>query len=99
MSRPSHQREQKERRALAGSNTTTTFHQQAMIDLQLESGGRFAKDTIVTGTEASVRYPPGPAWTRNEVGLEPPLGVAIDAMEPCCQRHFESDPGLSISAL
>src|SRR6202042_2564080 len=76
------------RRELAGSTgTTTTFHQQAMIDLQLESGGRFAKDTIVSGTEASVHYPPGPTWTRDQVGLEPPLGVAIDDLEPTGNAH------------
>jgi hypothetical protein len=98
MGGPSHQREQKERRALTGTTTTTTFHQQAMIDLQLENGGRFAKDTIVSGTEASVRYPAGPAWTRNEVGLEPPLGVAIDAMEPCGEA-FEIERSLGGSVV
>ena len=88
MTGPSHKAEQRERRELAGSTgTTTTFHQQAMIDLQLESGGRFAKDTIVSGTEASVHYPPGPTWTRDQVGLEPPLGVAIDDLEPTGNAH------------
>jgi hypothetical protein len=87
MTSPSAKKEMAERRALAGSTTTTTFHQQAMIDLQLESGGRFAKDTIVSGTEASVRYPAGPAWTRDQVGIEPPLGVAIDDLEPTGNAH------------
>jgi hypothetical protein len=94
---PSAKAEQKERRALTGSNTTTTFHQQAMIDLQLESGGRFSKDTIVSGTEASVPYPAGPAWTRDQVGIEPPLGVAIDDLEPTGNAH-EIEHSLSVAA-
>ena len=38
----------------------------------------------MTGNEPSVDYPAGPDWTSNGagVGLEPPLGVDVDALEP-----------------
>ena len=34
-----------------------------------------------------MNYPAGPAWTRDQVGLEPPLGVAIDDLEPTGNAH------------
>lgn len=78
--------EQAERKALAGSTSATTYFHQAQIGRALdEPGGRFrAKDTIVTGNEPSVDYPAGPDWTSNGagVGLEPPLGIDVDALEP-----------------
>ena len=50
----SRQDEQRERKALAGSTTTTTYHTRALADLQLEQGqsGRFTDKASVSGAEA-----------------------------------------------
>jgi hypothetical protein len=48
-------------------------------------GGRFKTDTILTGREAVPEVAPmpsGPWSTPDPVGQEPPLGLAVDAMEP-----------------
>jgi hypothetical protein len=86
-----------ERAALAGSTATTTYHQQAQVDQALE-GGRFAelarqeraaKPTVV-GAEPTVSYPrqlAGSPWAGDPVGLEPPLGFSVDAMEPVGEVH------------
>lgn len=64
----------------------STYHQQAMVGLALEGGGRFANEVIVTGSTPATQYPPqlpSSPWSNPAgVGLEPPLGVEIDAMEP-----------------
>jgi hypothetical protein len=81
----SNKSDQAERRAILKNDqpAATTFHQQAMIGLALEQGGRFAKDTIVTGAEPAVQYPRQPSgpWASDPVPAEEPLGFAIDAME------------------
>jgi hypothetical protein len=84
----SHQKEQAERKALAGSTTTMTFHSRALADLQLEQGqsGRFTDKASLSGAEASVRYPKQPAtspWSSDLSGVEPPLGVDLGYVEPC----------------
>ena len=64
-----------ERRALAGSNSTTTYHQQAQVDQALEGTGRFselarqerAARATVVGETPGVQYPRLPAgspWAR-----------------------------------
>jgi hypothetical protein len=76
--------EQKERRALVGSTTTSTYHSLANLDLSL-SGGRFSPGGDVSGSEELVRYPrlpPGNPWSHDQVGLEPPTNYEIDAQEP-----------------
>jgi hypothetical protein len=80
--------EMKERKALAGSTTTMSYHTRALADLQLEQGqsGRFTDKASVSGAEASVRYPRQPAtspWSSDISGVEPPLGYEINSQEPC----------------
>jgi hypothetical protein len=82
----SREKEQAERKSLAGSNTTTTYHSWAGAHLELERSGRHAAaaKASVTGTEASVRYPRLPEnnpFTSDISGVEPPLGYAIDSQE------------------
>jgi hypothetical protein len=86
MSGPSAKAEQKERRALAGSTTTTTkdattLHQLANLDGSLT--GRFNPGGYVSGSEPVVNYPAasGP-WSGPQPGPEPPLGFDVNAMEP-----------------
>lgn len=89
---PSKAEEQKERRHLAGSTSTLTYHRLAQIDLGLENQGRFAAadrrsnapPSVVGSTPVPV-YPraAGP-WTGGDpAGLEEPLGYDINALEPC----------------
>ena len=82
----SKQDEQKERRALTGSTTTTTFRDMANLDLSL--GGRFAvpgSKPDVSGSEEITRYPrlpPSNPWSSDLVGVEPPLGWSVEDQEP-----------------
>jgi hypothetical protein len=94
---PSAKAEQKERKALAGSTGTTTYFRQAQIAEALEVGGRYAVEKDITvGVEQAVNYPAGPAWTRDQVGLEPPLGASVDDMQPCGEA-FEVERSLLVA--
>jgi hypothetical protein len=83
----SHQKEQRERRELSGSNTTTTYHSRAAAELQLEQGqsGRFLEKAAVTGAKAVPqwpRMPEGSPWAGEPAeGIEPSLGYAINDLE------------------
>ena len=82
---------------------TSTLHDHA---IEGEGGGRFAElarregaaRPTVVGAGPSVQYPAASDWTRNSaaVGVEPPLGVAIDAMEPVGEV-FEIEASLAAS--
>lgn len=66
-----------------GDFEPTTFSALAGLDTSL--GGRFAPGGYVSGSERATDYPRLPAnspWAGDSVGLEPPLGVAIDDLEP-----------------
>jgi hypothetical protein len=77
--------EQRERRALAGSTNTTTYHQRAQVELGLDdAAGRFGKPSVLTGSEPTVRYPRPPAsspWASDPVPPEEPLGLDVNALE------------------
>jgi hypothetical protein len=80
------QKEQAERRALVGSTTATTFHQQAITQIELEQQGRHAAlaKASVSGREPAVNYPrmpEGSPWAGDLVPPEPALGYAIEAQE------------------
>jgi hypothetical protein len=84
----SHQKEQAERIALAGSTgsmTFNTYRDRAISDLELQNQGRHAKGAEVIGAKASVRYPRLPAdnpFTTDISGVEPPTGIDINWQEP-----------------
>ena len=86
---PANQAEKQEvlrnERLRPGDQQPSTFHQMANLDTSL--GGRFSAGGYVNGSEPAVNYPAGPAWTRDQVGIEPPLGVAIDDLEPTGNAH------------
>jgi hypothetical protein len=85
MSGPSNQAEQKERKALAGSTTATTYHSRAMVDFELDgTAGRFGKPSVVSGAQPGVNYPRLPSsspWHSDIVPPEESLGFDINAME------------------
>jgi hypothetical protein len=80
----SHQKEQAERKALAGSTTGMTYHSRAITGLDLERSGRHAQHAVVTGSARVPQYPAasGPWNDPVQVPDEPPLGYAIDSQEP-----------------
>jgi hypothetical protein len=98
----SNKSDQAERRALAGSTATTTYHRQAQIDQELELGGRYREKETITGSERTTDYPRlpgGSPWSGDPVGIEPPLGVAIDEMEPTgTAAEIEASLGGSVVA-
>jgi hypothetical protein len=68
---------------------TSTYRDQANIDLLLEAG-RFAVEARVTGTDPAAVYPriaSGPWGGTHPVPPEEPLGYAIDAVEPVGEPH------------
>ena len=79
--------EQKLRKALIGSSTTTTYNtyrDRAEADLQLENQGRHTKSAVVTGSARVPqvpRMPEGSPWAFDPVPPEPSLGYEIDAQE------------------
>ena len=91
--------EMKERLALTGSTTTTTFRDMANLDLSL--GGRFAvpgSKPDVSGSEEVTRYPklpPTSQWAgTTQPGVEPSLGYAIDDLEPTGEFFERASSGL-----
>ena len=77
-----------------------TYHARAQHDLD-ESGGRYAKlePRTVVGTTAIPQMPGGAEWCSSATSVpdEPPLGAAVDAMEPCGEA-FELRQSLVIAA-
>ena len=72
------------RRVLANDRQqTSTF----LDHVEPSAGGRFAQlaesKSIISGAGPSMHYPAGPEWTSNGagVGVEPPLGFDVNAME------------------
>jgi hypothetical protein len=57
-----------------------TYHARAEADL--ETGGRWAKPTI-----GVPELPAASPWSRDPVGIEPPLGIDVNAMEPVGEHH------------
>lgn len=82
---------QAERRDLAGSTGSMTYHSRAAVEQTLESGGRFAdKVSLVVGETPAVPYPRFPAGSPSSgdlVGDEPSLGFSVEAMEPTGEAH------------
>jgi hypothetical protein len=88
----SHQKEQAERRAYVGSNTTTTYHQRAMAEIGLETQaqGRFSSKPSVTGSERVPQVPRMPAtspWAADIVPPEEALGWSVEAQEVTGNYH------------
>lgn len=82
----SNKSDQAERRALAGSTTTSTYFHQSQIAEQLDApGGRFRERETIVGTDPVPQYARLPAsspWSGSaDPGLEPPTGTAIDEHE------------------
>ena len=52
-----------------------------------EEGGRFAKPQNVIGSEPTVQYPmAAPNWSVDPTGVEPPLNIDVNAVEPCGEK-------------
>jgi hypothetical protein len=84
--------EMKERKALAGSTTTMSYHTRALAELQLEQGqsGRFTDKASVNGSKPAVAYPrqpEGSPWAGDLVPPEEPLGWSVEAQEPVGEPH------------
>jgi hypothetical protein len=54
-----------------------------------EEGGRYAKPQTIVGSDSAVQYPmAAPNWANDPTGVEPPLNIDINAIEPCGE-YFE----------
>jgi hypothetical protein len=89
--------EQRERRELAGSTTTTTYFRQSQIHQDLDApGGRFREKETTVGADLVPQYPRLPSsspWSGDPVGVEPPLGIDVNFQEPCGEA-FEVERSL-----
>jgi hypothetical protein len=77
--------EMKERKALSGSTSATTYRQMAEVNEEL--GGRWSKADLLVGKTPAIQYPKGADWTRNDVGVEPPLNYSIEELMPVGEPH------------
>jgi hypothetical protein len=60
-----------------------------------DEGGRFAKPTIVIGSDGAAQYPmAAPNWSADPTGVEPPLGFDVNAVEPVGEQ-FEIERHLT----
>ena len=76
--------EQQLKRERAGDREPTTLHALSRLG-QDEEGGRFAEARYVSGSEAATnmpRLPESSPWASDSVGVEPPTGEDITAMNP-----------------
>jgi hypothetical protein len=93
----SRQSEMEEKRALAGSNTATTYFAKAQSELTLQDqAGRYSADVLVTGSWPSQQWPTMPSdspWHHDPTGDEPPLGWSVEAQEPCSEQ-FELEASI-----
>jgi hypothetical protein len=64
-----------------------TMHGRASAELDLENTGRFAKPHALIG-EGAPEYPrlPENSWTNDPTGVEPSLGIDVNAVEPCGEK-------------
>ena len=52
-----------------------------------EEGGRYAKPQTVIGATPTVQYPrAAPNWSVDPTGVEPPLGIDVNTVEPCGEK-------------
>jgi hypothetical protein len=52
-----------------------------------DEGGRFAKPQNVIGSEPTAQYPmAAPNWSVDPTGVEPPLNIDVNAVEPCGEK-------------
>src|SRR5215469_2553407 len=76
------------RAVLKNEREASTYHQFAtgQADPVRDRFEEINKSSV-TGTIQAQRYPKGADWCVDSVGVEPPLGVAIDQMEPVGEPH------------
>jgi len=65
---------------------TETYHSRAQAEVEAELGGRWARPTPMLSGSVPEQPAPSP-WSHEPVGLEPPLGYSVDAMEPVGEVH------------
>ena len=52
-----------------------------------DEGGRFAKPQTVIGSDSVPQYPmAAPNWSVDPTGVEPALGIDVNAVEPCGEK-------------
>jgi hypothetical protein len=59
-----------------------------------EEGGRFAKPQQVVGATPAPDYPAGQNWANDPTGVEPPLGIDVNAIDPVGEA-FEVEASLA----
>jgi hypothetical protein len=94
---------QSTRRDKAEALKADTYFNRAQIDADLDApGGRFREKETITGSQASTKYPcqdSASPWSGGgaDPGVEPPLGVEINAQEPVGEAH-EIEASLAASS-
>jgi hypothetical protein len=74
-----------------------TMLRRAQAEFDLENTGRHAKAGIVVGATAAPDYMAAPNWSPQAVGVEPALGLDVNAVEPVGEK-FEIDASVGDNA-
>jgi hypothetical protein len=97
--------EQAERRKHVGSTGEfTNYRDRAFAEMALEAQGRHAlaaKAEVIGKARVPLypRMPAGNPWTGDQVGVEPPLGYAINDLEITGEHHEVEESLLAASSL
>jgi hypothetical protein len=61
-----------------------TLLRRAQSEFDLENTGRHSKSATVIGSDGAPQYPrlPETNWTNDPTGVEPPLNIDVNAVEP-----------------
>jgi hypothetical protein len=79
---------QKEKAALLKNDERVRSGSTFLDHTHSEEGGRYAKPMNVIGSTPTAQYPAGPNWSVDPTGIEPPLGIDVNAVE-AVGEYFE----------
>jgi hypothetical protein len=77
---------QKEKAAILKNDERVRSGSTFLDHTHSEEGGRYAKPTNVIGSTPTPQYPAGPNWSVDPTGVEPPLVIDVNAVEPCGEK-------------
>jgi hypothetical protein len=86
--RPYHQNsDQREREAILRNDRANTFAGRAQAEAD-DVRGRWTQinKSDVVGATPTPQYPAEPNWSVDPTGVEPPLGIDVNTVEPCGEK-------------
>jgi hypothetical protein len=83
----SYRNEATQRERVLRNDQRHTFQSRAIAEND-DVRGRWAEinKSNVVGATSTPQYPAGPNWSVDPTGVEPPLGIDVNAVEPCGEK-------------